>query len=437
MMPDGWVEVRLGDLAAFEHGWPFKSGSYCEPTDNLPIVVGIGNFRYEGGFRFDETRLNAYAGDFPRQYVLAPNDVLMVMTCQTAGGEILGIPGRIPDDGRTYLHNQRMAKVVVRRRNIVEPDFLYWVFRSADFNRELVVSATGTKILHTAPSRIGAYQFALPPPDEQRAIARLLGALDDKIELNRRMNETLEAIARALFKSWFVAFDPVRAKAEGRQPWGMDAETAALFPSEFEESELGEIPKGWRVGSIGQIANISRDSTDPSNLPPNTLYIGLEHMPRGSIALDDWETAEKVTSGKLVFRQGDVLFGKLRPYFKKVGVAPLNGVCSSDILVIGPKKHRFGQVLLQLADQEFIDYTEAVSGGTRMPRVSWADVARYSVAVPPEPVGAAFDAHVEPLTERMRVGIFESRTLAGLRDTLLPKLLSGELRVREAVCETT
>jgi type I restriction enzyme S subunit len=215
MASSGWVPCRLGDVIEIKHGWPFKSELFSEELTGRPIVVAVGNFRYTGGFRFGETTVKEYRGDYPKEYDLAAGDLLLVMTCQTAGGEILGIPARIPDDGRTYLHNQRLGKVVVRDAKRVSLDFLYWLFLSPDFNRELVTSASGTKILHTSPSRIEAFRFNLPPWTEQRAIAHILGTLDDKIELNRRMSETLEATARALFKSWFVDFDPVRAKVSG------------------------------------------------------------------------------------------------------------------------------------------------------------------------------------------------------------------------------
>ena len=248
-----WSEpIRLGDLVQIAHGWPFKSKFFSEELTGKPIVVNIGNFEYTGGFRFASTTVKEYRAEYPTEYELQPNDILLVMTCQTAGGEILGIPGRIPNDGRTYLHNQRLGKVVIKEPTDLDPDFLYWVFLWSEFNRELFVSATGTKILHTAPKRIEAFTFRLPPLWEQKAIAHILATLDDKIELNRRMNATLETMARAMFKSWFVDFDPVRAKMDGRQPVGMDEATAALFPDAFEHLNEKFVPKGWIQTTLGE-----------------------------------------------------------------------------------------------------------------------------------------------------------------------------------------
>jgi type I restriction enzyme S subunit len=274
--------------------------------------------------------------------------------------------------------------------------------------------------------------ITLPPLPEQRAIAHILGTLDDKIELNRRMNETLEAMARALFKSWFVDFDPVRAKAEGRDP-GLPQPLAGLFPDRFEDSELGEIPAGWEIGTFGDVAEHPRRGVQPDQIELETSYIALEHMPKRCIALSDWGTAEGLESNKFEFKRGEILFGKLRPYFHKVGVAPVDGVCSTDIVVIAPKSESWlGLILGHVSSDAFVEYADIGSTGTKMPRTSWGEMARYAIAVPPEPVAAAFTNQLRPSVDRIITGIHESRTLAALRDTLLPKLISGELRVKDA-----
>ena len=119
-----WREVRLGDAVSITHGWPFVGELCSEELSGKPIIVSIGNFRYTGGFRFEETTVREYRGDYPKEYELTPDEILLIMTCQTAGGEILGIPARVPHDGRTYLHNQRMGRVVVKRPELVDEDFL-------------------------------------------------------------------------------------------------------------------------------------------------------------------------------------------------------------------------------------------------------------------------------------------------------------------------
>ncbi|PDW04685.1 restriction endonuclease subunit S [Candidatus Viridilinea mediisalina] len=273
----------------------------------------------------------------------------------------------------------------------------------------------------------------IPPLPEQRAIARILGSLDDKIELNRRQNVTLEALARAVFKSWFVDFDPVRAKAAGRAPDAMDAATARLFPDGFEVVDGREVPRGWGLARLDRITENPRRSFHPSDVDPKTPYIGLEHMPRKCVALDDWGSTDTIESNKFGFDRGEILFGKLRPYFHKVGVAAISGVCSTDILVLRPTElNWFGFVLAHVSSDEFVQHTDQSSHGTKMPRTSWKDMARYQVVLPPELVASRYNDFAFPLIQSIVTNVHQSRTLAALRDALLPKLLSGELRVREA-----
>lgn len=255
--------------------------------------------------------------------------------------------------------------------------------------------------------------ITLPDVDEQRGISRTLGRLDDKIELNRKMNRTLEEIAQTLFRAWFVDF-------EGE--------------TDLVDSELGRIPRGWEAKDLGSLAHTERELVDPTSIDPETPYVGLANMQAGTISAYGWGRAADVTSAKMAFSKGDILFGKLRSYFKKVIVAPFAGVCSSDILVIRARDERlFGLVLGVLTDDRFIDFCDGASTGTRMPRVNWRSMSRYGVALP------RVEDRIRKLNEVVRAGVAridhglaESRTLAELRDTLLPKLISGEVRVPEA-----
>ncbi len=216
------------------------------------------------------------------------------------------------------------------------------------------------------------------------------------------MNETLEALAQTLFKSWFV------------------------------HAAQTKLPNGWRAGTIGEVTENPRRGIQPEEIKSSTPYIGLEHMPRRCIALSDWGHAEELESNKFEFEAGEILFGKLRPYFHKVGVAPLDGVCSTDILVVRPKAPEwFGFVLGHVSSVELVNHTDAASTGTKMPRANWNDIARFEVALPPEPVAAEFTDLIRPMIDRVIANIHESRTLAILRDTLLSKLLSCKIITNE------
>ena len=338
-----------------------------------------------------------------------------------------GTVGVVAQLGRPMAFNQSCYGIR-GKPGIADTDFIYYLLHGIVPRLKQVAHGAVFDTITRETFRI--VEVNLPPLSEQRAIARILGTLDDKIELNRRMNETLEAMARALFKSWFIDFDPVHAKAEGRDT-GLPPNVAALFPESFEDSELGPIPRGWRVGKLGDVAISPRRTVRPADLGSETPYIALEHMPRRSIALTEWGTARGVESGKFGFEKGEILFGKLRPYFHKVGVAPLAGVCSTDIVVLAPRTEGwYGFVLEHVSSIPFVEYSNAGSTGTRMPRTSWGEMARYPVALPTEEVAKEFSNRVCPLIDRMVLAVHESNALAFLRDTLLPKFLSGELRLK-------
>lgn len=309
-----------------------------------------------------------------------------------------------------------------------EAKFLHGLLRTLDLNSWK--GGSGQPLLNQAV--LSSIPVAVPLPPEQRAIAQVLGTLDEKIGVNRRMNDALEATVRSLFKSWFVDFDPVCAKMEGRDT-GLPSHLADLFPNRLVDSWTGEIPEGWSTGSLGDLAFLRRGAADPSEVARGTPYIGLQHMPRRSVALTTWADAESVSSRKAVFEEGDILFGKLRPYFHKVGIAPVAGLCSSDIVALQarvPKWYPF--VLACVSSSRFVAYTSQTSTGTKMPRTSWKTMRAYELCQPTNAIAVEYRRLVSPMLRRIVENVHESRTLASLRDALLPKLISGEIRVPDA-----
>jgi type I restriction enzyme S subunit len=314
----------------------------------------------------------------------------------------------------------------------IYPRFLFAVLRSSAIQDQIERLHVGTLIPHFKKGDFDKLLLPVPDHGTQQFIGDIYFTMSRRIELNRRINDTLEAMARALFKSWFVDFGPVHAKAEGRD-LGLPKHLADLFPARLVDSELGEIPEGWMVGTLADVAQQLRRGIQPDQIDPGTPYIALEHMPRRCIALSEWGVANGLESNKFQFQANEILFGKLRPYFHKVGVAPVDGVCSTDIVVVAPKSEPwFGFVLEHVSSDEFVEHTDASSTGTKMPRTSWPDMARYPIITPPEAVARAFTARIRPAIARIVAGLHESHTLAALRDALLPELISGELRLREA-----
>jgi type I restriction enzyme S subunit len=400
--------------------WPLVPlGELTENLDGRRVPVKendrkAGPYPYYGASGIVD-RVDGYL--FDGEYLLIGEDGENLRNRQT--------PIAFMATGKFWVNNHAH---IVRGNHRADTRFLSYVLSQTDISGYL----TGSTMPKLTQGNLNRLPVIAPPLAEQKAIASVLGALDDKIELNRRMNATLEAMARALFQSWFVDFNPVRAKQEGRKPTGMDDATAAMFPDSFRESAVGEIPEGWTAGKIGDIGTNSRRGIQPSEIAPNTPYIALEHMPRRCIALGDWDDSADVASGKSAFKKGEILFGKLRPYFHKVGVAPFDGVCSTDILVLAPKSPEwFGFLLGHASSDELIQFTDLASTGTKMPRTNWSDISSFKVALPPKPIAAAFTRNFQPMLDRIHANSTESRTLATLRDTLLPKLLSGELSVTE------
>lgn len=417
--------LKLGDLVNLVRGNTYKSALLGSPG---PVLLGLASIQRDGGFRGDS--LKTYGGDSAEKLLLRPGDLYVSLKDVTQSGDLLGSVARVP----TAVQLGRLTQDTVKLqfdRSRYPPDLLYWTLRSPEYRAYCRERAIGTTNLSL--SRDDFLAFPLPTASQARLdLVELLEAVEQRIEVLRQTSTTLESIAKMVFRNWFVDFGPVHAKADGRQPEGMAADAASLFPSTFEGSPVGPIPAGWRVGKLGDVCANPRGQAKPGDMPPDTPYIGLEHMPRKCIALESAGTAAGLESGKFWFERDDVLFGKLRPYFHKVGLAPFRGVCSTDILVLRPTGPKWlGFVALHASSDELIAYTTQLSNGARMPRTSWHDVAAFKVAMPSDDIADAFNDLVSPLFQRIYANIATAKLLAELRDTLLPRLISGYLRLPE------
>src|SRR2546429_3936060 len=232
------------------------------------------------------------------------------MTDLSRGGGLLGYPAIVPSTpGVRYLHNQRLGKVVVRADVDVDARFLYYLLCTDQYRNEVLAGATGTTVKHSSPKRILAYQAAWPKVDTQRAIGSILGALDDKINLNRQMSRTLEATGHSLFKSWFVDFDPVVTKAADRPPVAMSTHVADLFPSTFEDSGLGPIPQGWQAVSLADAFEVNpRRPLQKGQVAP---YLDMQAMPTNSALPERW--SRRPTGSGMTFMNGDTLVARITP----------------------------------------------------------------------------------------------------------------------------
>ena len=331
--------------------------------------------------------------------------------------------------------------VISGKEDLALTDFIYWFLAQDHIVDHLQTLAEQNTSAYPSirPSDIERLELKLPPLPEQRAIAHILGTLDDKIELNRRMNETLEEMARAIFKSWFVDFDPVRAKMDGS--WrrgeslpGMPAEMYDLFPERLVDSELGEIPEGWGVGTLGTVLQQRIERCRPSLEIEAIPYVPIDCISSKSLFLTTNKSGKEARSSLTRFYQGDLLFGAMRPYYHKVCIAPFNGTPRTTAFVLFPKEpYDFGFSTMLLHAPDTIAYATRHSIGSTIPYAVWtSSLEEMQVILPPERIRKEFNRVVYPLLTKIPSVYFENRTLADLRDTLLPKLISGELRVGDA-----
>lgn len=330
--------------------------------------------------------------------------------------------------GKFWVNNHAH---IVRGNGDADTRFLMYALAASDISGYL----TGSTMPKLTQGNMNRIPLLAPPLPEQRAIAHILGTLDDKIELNRKQNETLEAMARALFKAWFVDFEPVRAKMEGR--WqrgqslpGLPAHLYDLFPDRLVDSELGEIPEAWMVKPLQKLLAESKERVDVGSLTSEN-YISTENMlaNRGGIT-----TASSLPSEKTVpaFKKNDVLISNIRPYFKKIWVASCNGGHSPDVLCFRAANNNIQKYLHQLISQDtFFDFMMQTSKGAKMPRGDKSAIMKWNVVFPDMKLASHFSEMLEPFYGQIQAQTQANSNLAQLRDTLLPTLVSGELRVND------
>ncbi len=388
----------------------------CEHKTAQEVEYGIPSIRttdIKNG-RIDFTNAKKVSEETYRQWTarLEPRLGDLILAREAPVGEV----GIIPKGQRACL-GQRT--VLIRTDEMrLHSRFLQYLLITPAMRHEIQSRSEGSVVPHLNMSAIRMFKLPpLPPIAEQKRIAHILGTLDDKIELNRRMNETLEAMARALFKSWFVDFDPVRAKAAGRKPEGIDADTAALFPSEFEDSELGKIPKGWRVGTFNNIIerlSVGEKYDQWSASPYGKIPI-LDQGKTGIIGYHDNQPGINASTEKPV-----VVFANHTCYMRLI-TFPFSAI-QNVLPFIGNGVDTIWVYYATFGKQQFIEY-----------KGHWPDFVINEVVIPNMPLTELFTKQVKPLVLRAKKNESENVTLITIRDILLPKLLSGKLTAKESV----
>ncbi|SDC39331.1 type I restriction enzyme, S subunit [Sanguibacter gelidistatuariae] len=389
-----WRETTLGEICSQGGGGiqtgPFGSQLHASDyvLDGIPSVMpkNIGdNIIIED----DIARIAPHDAQRLSKYLLSVGDIIYSRRGDVEKRALV----RPEHEG--WLCGTGCLRVRFGSESDSDPRFVSYLLGTEEVRAWIVRHAVGATMPNLNTSILNDTPLTIPEIGEQRAIAEVLGALDDKIAANTTLASTADELVRA----WY-----------GKVSTTTDATT-----------------------TVATLATRSRTPAAPSELTDNVAYVGLEHVPRRQMWLDDSGTAASVTSTKTRFAKGDVLFGKLRPYFHKVTSAPFDGVSSTDILAVRASDTRLsGFVLAALSSDAVVERCTAASEGTRMPRTSWTTLSSIEVPWPGEQAARAMSQRIDAVRDHVEAALAENRTLAATRDTLLPALMSGALRVRDA-----
>ena len=407
-----WTRVRLGDVIDVKHGYAFK-GEFFHDEPPGDFLLTPGNFAIGGGFQWGKRKFYR-DGPIPADYVLEPGDILITMTDLSKIADTLGYSAVVPESDVRLLHNQRLGKVILKS-TAVDKSYIHWLLRTPDYRNEILASYTGSTVKHTSPKKILTYTFYLPSLPEQGQIVAVLDALDDKIELNRRMNETLEAMARAIFKDWFVDFGPTRAKMEGRAPY-LAPEIWDLFPDALDDEDK---PVGWKFGTIGTLAEIKAGKRPSSKFSEPD---GAHRVPVYGGNGISWYTNEPLYNPPFLITGRVGTLGTVFRVYENVWVSD-NALCCFPI-----ESKSFELLYFCLKS---LDY-DSLSAGSTQPLLTQTVLKTQEVMIGGQRVRDAFSDYIRPLFSRAVHGARESHTLGVFRDFLLPKLMSGEVRLRGA-----
>lgn len=437
-MAGKWPTVCIEDIAEKIAMGPFGSSIKVETfvPKGIPVISGA----HLHGTRLEDGEYNFVSlghADKLKNANVFRGDVIF-----THAGNI-GQAAYIPENSLydRYVISQRQFYLRCDRSK-VQPEFVAYYFKSRQGRHKLLANASqvGVPSIARPSSYLKTIEIQLPPLGEQQAIAHILGTLDDKIELNRRMNETLEAIARAMFKSWFVDFDLVRAKMSGEpsksicQRLGLTPELLALFPDRLVDSELGEIPQGWHVGTIADHCKLNAESWSAKTIPNQVHYVDLANVKSGIISEVQIFSSETAPSrARRILRAGDTIIGTVRPgnrSFALIGDGDVQLTGSTGFAVLSPKRRELREWVFFLAtSDENIDRLSRLADGAAYPAVRPEVVVAGECLIPNSKVIDAFHEATASMFDYQIANRINGDALASVRDVLLPKLLSGELRV--------
>ena len=389
------------------------------------MLLGLSSISPNGGFR--RTNFETYGGDCAKNIVVNSGDIYVSLKDVTQSADLLGAVARLPKDISSGRLTQDTVRLIAIRKD-TPWDYIYWLLRTPQYRNFCSRYATGTTTLGLGRDDFLGY----PVPDftdQRRFIVQALEAIERRHEELSFQSETLESLARTIFKSWFVDFDPVRAKAEGREPDGMDADTVALFPSEFVESSLGSLPISYFISDLQSECAISMGQSPPGSTY-NECVEGLPFF-QGRADFKTMFPKRRIycSEPSRFASAGDVLLSVRAP------VGDIN-IALDDCAIgrgVASIRHKSGSTayswcLLKSLKASFDSFD---TEGTVFGAINGKDLKALKTVVPPAAIVESFASLFDPVFSKLKLNELEARTLADLRDTLLPRLISGKLRVPE------
>lgn len=400
-------KICLGDVIEVIHGWAFKGEFFSATGEKL--VVTPGNFFEKGGFREREGKEKFYLSEeFPKKYLLEKHDLIIAMTEQGEG--LLGSSALVPENEK-YLHNQRIGKICIKQPNLLDKYYLYFLFNTLSVRKQISNSASGTKVKHTAPERIYRVEVCLPPLENQIKISKLLMSIEELGAINSKKIGILKNTVDVLYQEWFINFK---------------------FPNHEQVKFVDGIPEGWVNTPLKQVM-----STNPSTLKKGELdeilYVDISSVGQGKIeSFTQYHIDDAPGRAKRKVQHGDVIWSCVRPNRKQYALIQnpqTNLIVSTGFTVLRSTKIPFTYLTALAASDDFCGYLTSVAQGAAYPAVTYKDFEDYELLLPPKSLLDKFHEVVEPMYEQIHILQTQNQKLQDLKETLLPRLMSGELDV--------
>lgn len=417
MSSDNWHQYKMGDVVDVTQGLAINAKTkHLFREHGLPLlrITDLFNDNYSQFLSKDEV---------PKQCIATEDEVIFTRTGQV---------GYVFTNKSGVVHNNCFK--VTPKNDDLSREFVYWFLRQETIRNHVNTIASGSVQKDLTHSAFKTVEIKIPNLQTQKRITSIFRALDDRITLLRKTNATLESIAQSLFKSWFVDFSPVYAKQQGITPEGIDEVTASHFPNSFEESILGVVPSGWSIGTLGDILCLRNERVKPSADTALLPYVPIECISSKVPFLENFKSGIEANSSLTLFKQGDILFGAMRPYFHKVCIAPFDGVTRTTVFTLKARNEKCSGYALVLAFQEStIQYATQHSEGSTIPYAKWnGSLENMPIVIPNNALQEIYSDIVSSLILKANQGIQQIQTLTSISDTLLPRLISGQLCLQEA-----